>query len=592
MEERNLKQMPSGISDFRQIITGNYAYVDKTPFIEKMERERNRSKFITRPHGFGKSLFLSMLESYYDIKQKDDFEQLFGDLYIGKYPTSERNLYAVLKFDFSGIDSENFKESFSQNVRETVCNFLDKYRDYIPEFEQKKQGIENDFDGLSVMDTAISIIRSNDKMRICLLVDEYDHFARRPIASGKYFDAYKEAINFYRRIKSAISNCDVYRTFVTGVTHAVWHEATYTMPENVGKYFGYNEIMGFTEEELQYLSIETTDRILNHYDKNEAERRYGGYKFNANVNNTVHNPAMVIDFLQYKREHFRSLDIVNESLTANYSLLEDLLQNEKNCKTILEISKHNKIDWYSEHTFSREGITDEIHLIPLLLCLGLLIVDKREGTRCFLKTPNYFARCILNHFVYAKRNSEHPEKIIFLDIDGVLQPDDAEERFKHLKEVDEFNSKLFDKYGVNYSEYNYYDVLAVYYDWDKDAVAELKRILDTTGAKIVISSGWRNKTIDRMVDLCRIHGLDEYIIGATTKEDIRHIIDASPKYQKMHSFRAIEISLYVETHPEIKKYVAIDDIHLTVDLGEEHTVITDDKMTTDDANKCIELLMG
>ncbi|MDR0681268.1 MAG: AAA family ATPase, partial [Dysgonamonadaceae bacterium] len=101
MEKRVFKRLPYGKSDFRDVITGDYAYIDKTRFIEALENESNPNQFFIRPRKFGKTLFLTMLYNYYDLNRKDGFEQVFGNLYIGKHPTPERGSYAMLEFDFS-----------------------------------------------------------------------------------------------------------------------------------------------------------------------------------------------------------------------------------------------------------------------------------------------------------------------------------------------------------------------------------------------------------------------------------------------------------------------------------------------------------
>jgi hypothetical protein len=120
MNAKNPKRIPYGNSDFRNIRTENYAYVDKTRFIELLANESNKNYFFIRPRKFGKSLFFSTLRYYYDVNYADQFDELFGDLYIGKNPTRERNTHAVMEFDFSGIDTsniENFTFSFSKSVQ-------------------------------------------------------------------------------------------------------------------------------------------------------------------------------------------------------------------------------------------------------------------------------------------------------------------------------------------------------------------------------------------------------------------------------------------------------------------------------------------
>jgi hypothetical protein len=194
------------------------------------------------------------------------------------------------------------------------------------------------------------------------------------------------------------------------------------------------------------------------------------------------------------------------------------------------------------------------------------------------------------------KNLEHRprgklDKVIFLDIDGVLQPWNSQARFEHIKEMDKVNKKLFDRYGVDYTQYHEYDVGAVYFDWDKESVSELKRILEATDARIVISSDWRAySTLERLVDFFRIYDLAEYVVDFTpVKIDYSLMQKQNAGYQNMFHFRSIEISEYLKKHPEIKSWVAIDDLHLNRDLG-ENAVVTVSKMKKEDADKCIEIL--
>ena len=103
MDAENSKQLPYGNSNFESVILENYAYVDKTKFIELLEKESNKYQFFIRPRKFGKSLFFSMLSCYYDMLRAEQFQNLFGELYIGKNPTPRKNSYAVMEFDFSGL---------------------------------------------------------------------------------------------------------------------------------------------------------------------------------------------------------------------------------------------------------------------------------------------------------------------------------------------------------------------------------------------------------------------------------------------------------------------------------------------------------
>ena len=96
----NYKLLPYGISDYAQVKREGLFMVDKTKYLERIERA-GHFLFLIRPRRFGKSMFLSMMESYYDIESKDNFDLLFGDTYVGSLPTDERNEYQVLRLDFS-----------------------------------------------------------------------------------------------------------------------------------------------------------------------------------------------------------------------------------------------------------------------------------------------------------------------------------------------------------------------------------------------------------------------------------------------------------------------------------------------------------
>ena len=125
-----MKKLPYGISDYERLIENDYYYVDKTMYIEKLENLAEPYILFLRPRKFGKTLFTSTLENYYDLKKVDKFEKLYGETYIGKNPTKLKNSYHILKFNFSGIDTENEEttiKGFREKVMISISGFVQKY---------------------------------------------------------------------------------------------------------------------------------------------------------------------------------------------------------------------------------------------------------------------------------------------------------------------------------------------------------------------------------------------------------------------------------------------------------------------------------
>ena len=122
-----MKKLPYGISNYEQLINDNYYYVDKTKYIEQLENIPERSIVFLRPRKFGKTLFTSTLEYYYDKNATEKFEKLFGETYIGKNPTQLKNSYHILRFNFSGIDTSSEKSTiygFKDSAQTSIQTFI------------------------------------------------------------------------------------------------------------------------------------------------------------------------------------------------------------------------------------------------------------------------------------------------------------------------------------------------------------------------------------------------------------------------------------------------------------------------------------
>lgn len=197
-------------------------------------------------------------------------------------------------------------------------------------------------------------------------------------------------------------------------------------------------------------------------------------------------------------------------------------------------------------------------------------------------------------------------KVIFLDIDGVLQPYSSEKRFDYQDKygLESLQQKLTDELGRDYFQYDKYDVAACYCDWDKNSVDRIKRILDETGAKIVISSDWRNKKLpNKMKDFFKIWDMEDYwyadncyYYNELDKEnfEIQKVIDyVNMRKEKFNrqcfDKRSVEILHYINMNKNIINYVAVDDRNLC-ELPEGHFVKTYNFITDEQTDKVIQLL--
>ena len=131
----NVKRLPYGVSDFEYVMSDNLYYVDKTMYIPLLEQQPNYLMFI-RPRRFGKSLLLSMLATYYDKAKKEQFEEIFGSLWIGKHPTPLMGRYQVMHLDFSRIGGsiDELEKKFDEYLCYTLNAFVRKYSDDYPDY--------------------------------------------------------------------------------------------------------------------------------------------------------------------------------------------------------------------------------------------------------------------------------------------------------------------------------------------------------------------------------------------------------------------------------------------------------------------------
>ena len=401
-----VKRLPSGISDYERLITDNYYYVDKTLYIEKLENYPNPNVMFLRPRKFGKTLFTSTLENYYDILKKDKFDMLFSDTYIGKNPTNSKNRYYILKFNFSGIDTNSiqttltgFRNSVALSINFFAINYgLDFYLN--SEFSAE--------DLLGSLFEAFRLQKPNEK--IYVIIDEYDHFANELL--GFNVSGFKDLVSkngkvrkWYEILKKGTESV-VDRIFITGVAPITLDGMTsgFNIVSDITRDFRFNEMMGFTKKELiemmehQGITSEKIDELLPVMKEN-----YDGYRFSLDAEEKMYNSNMTLYFLnQYVGLGKVPTELVDVNIASDYAKIGRMLnlcKDEKRLE-ILEttVSGEGIISGITEKFNPEIGFGDK-EMVSMLYYLGYLTIGETVGIYPRLTIPNKMMREIYSDYL-------------------------------------------------------------------------------------------------------------------------------------------------------------------------------------------------
>ncbi len=390
-----MKKLPYGISDYERLMENDYDYIDKTMYIEKIEKLAEPYIMYLRPRKFGKTLFTSTLENYYDIKKEEKFQSLFGETYIGKNPTKLKNSYYILKFNFSGIDTKNEESTinaFKEKVSIAVYDFITKYNlDFYINPELTAEGL------LSSLIVAFKNQKLGEK--IYVIIDEYDHFANELL--GFNTNQFKSLVSkngkvrkWYEILKEGTESV-VDRIFITGVAPITLDSLTsgFNISSDKTQDRDFNEMMGFTVNELkelmtrQGITEEEQGKLLPIMKEN-----YDGYKFAVYGKEKMYNSNMCLYFLnEYTRFKEIPTKLIDVNIASDYSKLGKML----------DLCKGEEREKVIEKTVSGEGIVSEIRekfnpaieftetdLVSMLFYLGYLTIDGEEVGYPILKIPN------------------------------------------------------------------------------------------------------------------------------------------------------------------------------------------------------------
>jgi hypothetical protein len=276
MKDKKIKKIPYGVTDYDRIIKKNCYYVDKTMYLAEIENAGDYLFFI-RPRRFGKSLFASVMEGYYDVYYKDRFEELFKDTWIYRNPTEERGAYLVLKFNFSmvGPAMDRVEDSFLNHIRRAALSFLRRYSGYlIKDPKHYKKSIEESRSAADIL-SIISDLCGNSHQKVLVIIDEYDNFANTILSSYGQTDnerlahATRAFMAFFNVLKGGTDGTDApfSRLFLTGVSPITLSDVTsgFNIGKNISRQLKFNRMLGFTKDDVtEMIEYYRSNGMVNH----------------------------------------------------------------------------------------------------------------------------------------------------------------------------------------------------------------------------------------------------------------------------------------------------------------------------------------
>lgn len=397
------KRIPYGVSDFMDIIQRNQYYVDKTMYLPMLEDEADALFFI-RPRRFGKSLFISMMQAYYDIGMRDRFQELFGNLWIGSHPTEYQGQFQILYLDFSKIggDITELKENFNTYCNDCIDNFIEKYQEYYPErVVEKVLKAETAARKLNL----IGIASEKEKSPLYLIVDEYDNFTNVVLNEHgeKVYRALTHASGFYREIFKVFKGM-FSRIFMTGVSPVTLDDLTsgFNIGWHISTKPSFNQMLGFSTEDVREIIeyYKTSGKIQADYDTDtiigNIKPWYDNYCFSADAlltQSKVFNCDMVLYYIRNYMENGKSpAQMIDPNTKTDYNKMKKLLQLDKldgNRKGILyQIAEEGEIVSTLATSFPASALTDPNIFISLLFYYGMLTIKGTRGDKMIFCIPN------------------------------------------------------------------------------------------------------------------------------------------------------------------------------------------------------------
>lgn len=400
--EQQVKLVPYGVADFATVIEQNLYYVDKTMFIPELEKQP-RNLFFIRPRRFGKSIFLSMLYSYYDCTQSHKFQSLFGNLWIGQHPTPLQGKYQVLFLDFSQITGniDKLETKFNSYLSINLDAFVRQYSEYY-QAEMEEILAQEDFE--EKMELIFKAAKAH-QYHLYLIIDEYDNFTNVILneRGENVYHAITHADGFYRDVfKKFKGNFE--RIFMMGVSPVTLDDVTsgFNIGWNISINPEFDEMLGFSTtdvvEMFTYYKEHGSIPVDSDIDAivNDMKPWYDNYCFAEEAlkkKTRMFNCDMVLYYLRnYMDNGCSPRQMIDPNTRTDYGKMKKLLQFDKldgeRKGIIRKIAEEEQIVTQLYESFSAYQIPKAEIFPSLLFYYGMLTIKGTRGSKLILGIPN------------------------------------------------------------------------------------------------------------------------------------------------------------------------------------------------------------
>lgn len=400
--EQQVKLVPYGVADFATVIEQNLYYVDKTMFIPELEKQP-RNLFFIRPRRFGKSIFLSMLYSYYDCTQSHKFQSLFGNLWIGQHPTPLQGKYQVLFLDFSQITGniDKLETKFNSYLSINLDAFVRQYSEYY-QAEMEEILAQEDFE--EKMELIFKAAKAH-QYHLYLIIDEYDNFTNVILneRGENMYHAITHADGFYRDVfKKFKGNFE--RIFMMGVSPVTLDDVTsgFNIGWNISIKPEFDEMLGFSTtdvvEMFTYYKEHGSIPVDSDIDAivNDMKPWYDNYCFAKQAlkkKTRMFNCDMVLYYLRnYMDAGCPPEEMIDPNTRTDYGKMKKLLQFDKldgeRKGIIRKIAEEEQIVTQLYESFSAYQIPKAEIFPSLLFYYGMLTIKGTRGSKLILGIPN------------------------------------------------------------------------------------------------------------------------------------------------------------------------------------------------------------